>query len=190
MIFCGTQPLKTKRCYLRKLKVEDFSQLYENVYSDEKVSRYMSWDKHKTPQETKDYLTLWQEYYKDPAECYWGIFLFDSDTLIGTVYLYPENKKAEIGFLSYCLGSKFWKNGYATEIVKTVLEYGFNTMGYYSITALCAKSNISSYKLLQRSGFTFDGCLRKRDKTYLGYEDCCYFSMLKEEYDSLFKRQN
>ncbi len=54
MIFCGTQPLKTKRCYLRKLKVDDFSQLYENVYSDEKVSRYMSWDKHKTPQVTKD----------------------------------------------------------------------------------------------------------------------------------------
>lgn len=187
MNFCGTLPLKTQRCYLRKLEIKDYSQLYENVYSDENVSRYMSWDKHKTPQETKDYLTLWQEYYKDPTECYWGIFLSDSDTLIGTVYLYPENKKAEIGFLSYCLGSQFWKKGYGTEMVKAVLEYGFNTIGYYSITALCAKSNAPSYKLLQRSGFTFDGCLRNRDKTYLGYEDCYYFSILKDEYYSLFK---
>lgn len=182
MNFCSAQPIKTQRCLLRRLETEDFGQLYENVYSDEMVSRYMSWDRHLSPKETEMYLSRWQEYYNDPCECYWGIFLSDSGTLIGTVYLYPENKKAEIGFLSYCLGSKFWKKGYGTEAVKAVLEYGFSTLGYYSITALCAKSNTPSYKLLLRSGFTFDGCLRKRDKTYLGYEDCCYFSMLREEY--------
>ena len=189
MNFCSAQPIKTQRCILRKLETADFRQLYENVYSDEKVSRYMSWDRHMSPSETREYLIRWQEYYKDPSECYWGIFLSDSGALIGTIYLYPENRKAGIGFLSYCLGSKFWKNGYGAEAVRAVLEYGFNTLGYYGITALCAKSNTHSYNLLLRSGFTFDGCLRKRDKTSLGYEDCCYFSIFGDEYASLYARK-
>lgn len=184
MDFCGTQTLLTNRCYLRKLTVEDCTQLYENVFSDEKVSRYMSWDIHKSPEKTKNYLNLWQKYYKDLSECYWGIFLSDNDILIGTVYLCPENKNADLGFLSYCLGSKFWKNGYAFEAVNAVLSYGFNTVGYHNINTFCAKSNISSYKLLERLGFKLDGCLRSRDKTFLGYEDCYYFSILKEEFVS------
>lgn len=36
MEFCGTQTLLTNRCYLRKLTAEDYTQLYENVFSDEK----------------------------------------------------------------------------------------------------------------------------------------------------------
>lgn len=40
----GTKALESRRCYMRKLEISDSKQLFENVYSDKKVSGYMSWD--------------------------------------------------------------------------------------------------------------------------------------------------
>lgn len=101
-----------------------------------------------------------------------------NNELIGTVYLYDENAVAQVGFISYCFGSKFWGNGYATETVKVVLQYG---IGYNNITTFVAKSNIRSQNVLSRLGFTCEATLRKRDKTDFGIEDCLSYSLLKEE---------
>lgn len=172
--------LHTERCYLRKLEITDSIQLFENIYSDENVSCYMSWDRYSDVKAVEKYLTDWQKSYEQ-GECYWGAFFSDSDTLVGTVYLYDENARAEVGFISYCFGSRFWGNGYATESVKKVLEYGFNTIGYNNITTFVAKSNLRSQNVLKRLGFTCEATLRQRDRTHLGIEDCLSFSLLKGE---------
>lgn len=176
----GTKMLCSQRCYLRKLEITDSQQLFENVYSDPKVAGYMSWNLYNNVAEVENYLKNWQEHYKQ-NECYWGVFLKENNELIGTVYLYDENAGAEVGFISYCFGSKFWGNGYATETVKVVLQYGFNDIGYNNITTFVAKSNIRSQNVLSRLGFTCEATLRKRDKTDLGIEDCLSYSLLKEE---------
>ncbi len=168
---------------MRKLETADAQQLFENVYSDTKVSGYMSWDYYKTISDVEAYLTKWQEHYNQ-KECYWGVFLKENDVLIGTVYLYDENAAAEVGFISYCFGSKFWGNGYATESAKVVLEYGFKEIGYHNITTFVAKSNLRSQKVLERLGFKCEATLRQRDKTDFGIEDCFSFSLLKSEMET------
>ena len=175
-----TKFLYTQRCYLRKLKIVDAPQLFENVYSDSKVSAYMSWDCYSTVNAVEEYLKKWQEYYKQ-NECYWGVFLKENDTLLGTVYLQDENANAKVGFISYCFGSKFWGNGYATEAVREALEYGFAEIGYNNITTFVAKSNLRSQNVLKRLGFKCEATLRMRDKTAFGIEDCLSYSLLKGE---------
>lgn len=179
----GTKTLYSERCYMRKLEISDAQQLFENVYSDAKVSGYMSWDCYKNINDVEVYLTKWQEHYRQ-NECYWGIFLKGNDLLIGTVYLYNENAGAEVGFISYCFGSKFWGNGYATESVKVVLEYGFKEIGYNNIITFVAKSNYRSQNVLTRLGFKCEATLRMRDKTDFGIEDCFSFSLLKSEMET------
>ncbi len=176
----GTKKLYSQRCYMRKLEISDASQLFNNIYSDPKVVGYMSWNLYVNEEEVKEYLTKWQENYNQ-NECYWGVFLKENDTLIGTVYLYDENTAAEVGFVSYCFGSAFWGNGYATETVKIVLQYGFNEIGYNNITTFVAKSNYRSQNVLSRLGFKCEATLRMRDKTDFGIEDCLSYSLLKSE---------
>lgn len=176
----GTKTLYSQRCYLRKLEVSDSQQLFKNVYSDSKVSGYMSWDYYQNVSAVEDYLTKWQADYEQ-NECYWGVFLKENDVLIGTVYLYDENTAAEVGFISYCFGSAFWGNGYATETVKVVLQYGFEEIGYNNITTFVAKSNFRSQNVLIRLGFKCEATLRMRDKTALGLEDCLSYSLLNSE---------
>lgn len=69
----GTKTLQSERCYLRKLKLSDATQLFESVFSDSKVSQYMSWERYTDIEDVKDYLTKWQDYYHQ-KECYWGVF--------------------------------------------------------------------------------------------------------------------
>lgn len=176
----GTKTLQSERCYLKQLTIDDAQQLFTNVYSDTKVCDYMSWDCYNSVDEVKKYLEEWQEFYKQ-KECYWGVFLKDKKTLIGTIYLYAENENANLGFISYCFGSKYWGKGYATETVSTVLKYGFEEIGYNNITAYCAKSNYRSQNVLNRLGFQFEAVLRMRDRTSQGYEDCLYYSLLYNE---------
>lgn len=166
---------------MRKLEIADAQQLFNNIYSDPKVAGYMSWNCYSDVTAVTDYLTKWQQYYEQ-NECYWGVFLKESDILIGTVYLYDENICAEVGFISYCFGSKFWGNGYASESAKVVLDYGFNEIGYNNITTFVAKSNVRSQKVLSKLGFKCEATLRMRDKTDVGIEDCFSYSLLKTEH--------
>lgn len=94
-----------------------------------------------------------------------GVFLKENDSLIGTIYLYDENPAAGVGFISYCFGSGFWGNGYATETVRVVLRYGFDEIDYNNIVTFAAESNIRSQNVLQRLGFKNEATLRMRDKT-------------------------
>lgn len=181
MKFLGTKPLETDNCYLRKLHINDAEMLFDNVFADPKVSRYMSWNCYNNVNDVVNYLTKWQDYYKK-NECYWGVFLKEDNTLIGTIYLYPENINANLGFISYCFGSRFWGKGFATETVKAVLKYGFHYLEYNNITTFCAKSNYRSKRVLERLGFTCEGIMRMRDKTDFGYEDCMYYSLLSSEF--------
>ncbi len=176
----GTKTLDSKRCCMRKLAITDAQQLFENIYSDPKAAGYMSWDCYPDVNSVEHYLTKWQERYKC-NECYWGVFLKEKDTLIGTVCLCDENAAAQVGFISYCFGSEFWGNGYATESVKAVLEYAFKEIGYNNITTFVAKSNLRSQNVLKRLGFKCEAVLRQRDKTDFGIEDCFSFSLLKSE---------
>ena len=143
----------------------------------------MSWDCYSDIEDVKNYLINWQDYYNQ-KECYCGIFLKENNVLIGTIYLCDENSNANLGFISYCLGSKYWGKGYATETLAVVLTYAFKELEYNNITTFCAKNNNRSQNVLKRLGFQFEAVLRMRDKTNYGYEDCLYYSLLSNEMEN------
>lgn len=184
MNFMGTKKLNTKRLLLKKLETASSEQLFKNVFSDKSVAAYMSWEQYKSEEDVKNYLAEWQRtYYENLQECYWGIFLKNNGELIGTIYLYPENINAELGFISYCQGSKYWGNGYMSEAVVAVLKFAFCEIGYNNIYSFCAESNTRSRHALERLGFKKEALLRCYDKTVYGIEDCYYYSLLKSEFE-------
>lgn len=178
----GTVPLTTERLFLRRLTPDDADAMFANFASDEEVARYMSWPAYRTAEEVREKLTEWQTDYEEKSTYYWGIFLKDTDELIGTIYLYTEGEIALIGSVSYCIGKTWWGNGYMPEALLAVMRHGFCEIGYNRIEAYHAKSNLQSGRVMQKAGMTFDGVLRQRCKTYLGFEDCYFYSCLKEEF--------
>ena len=93
-----------------------------------------------------------------------------------------EGSIAKIASLSYCLGYAYRGNGYICEAVKAVIDFGFNKVGYNRIEAYHAKSNVQSARVMRKAGMIKEGTLRQRCKTHNGYENCVYYSILKDEY--------
>ena len=55
----GTRPLFTQRLRLRRFTADDAAAMIENWAGDERVTRYLTWDAHKSPKDTERLLRLW-----------------------------------------------------------------------------------------------------------------------------------
>ena len=64
-----------------------------------------------------------------------------------------EHKKAEI---SYVMNNSYSGNGYMTEANNAVVEYLFQK-GYHRIQAKVEVSNHASCRILEKSGFLYEG---------------------------------
>jgi RimJ/RimL family protein N-acetyltransferase len=77
--------------------------------------------------------------------------IFLNDDLIGGVGLTPaEDDFFELG---YWLGFDYWRQGYATESVKGLLNYAKANTPYKKFKANVFKENVASAKVLEKNGF-------------------------------------
>lgn len=83
----------------------------------------------------------------------WGVYLQDTNTMIGTMGFYrieKENLRGEVGYLSH---PTYWGKGLMSEALKLALDVGFNQIKFHSIAACINPKNESSRKLLLRHHF-------------------------------------
>jgi [ribosomal protein S5]-alanine N-acetyltransferase len=71
--------------------------------------------------------------------------------LVLQTYIYRLS--AEIG---YWIGEPYWGQGLATEAVKQIVDYGFNSLGLVRIFSGVFAHNISSQRVLEKAGFKFE----------------------------------
>lgn len=174
MIHKGTITLETDRLILRKFKIEDAEQVYNNWTNDDEVSKYMRWNTHKSVEETKEWLKEEENNYRNKDYYTWGIYLKEIGELIGSISaLYrKEDGRYEIG---YGIGKKYWRNGYTSEALKRVMDYLIYEEKIKRFKCSHAKLNPVSGAVMQKVGFkyvkddyfeTFDKTKRYDSKVY------------------------
>ena len=67
-------------------------------------------------------------------------------------------KSAEIG---YWIGEPYWNKGIATRAVKLLVNYGFEKLNLNRIFTGVFESNKASQRVLEKSGFSFEGIFKK-----------------------------
>jgi len=97
----------------------------------------------------------------------------DTGEIIGTCCFGSTNRKNEWG-LGYSIKQKFLGKGYATEIVKSVIAFGYG-LGITDFIADCAIENIASWKVMEKCGMNIDHkSTLKQPKTNIVYESYVY----------------
>jgi ribosomal-protein-alanine N-acetyltransferase len=101
--------------------------------------------------------------------------------LIGsiTVSMRPPHDCAEMG---YWIGVPYWKQGYATEAARRVVNFGFEEKHLNRIYASCFIDNPASAHVLQKCGMKHEGRLRQHFHKWDRYVDADYYGILREEY--------
>lgn len=71
------------------------------------------------------------------------------------------------------------------EAASAVVTYGFADLSLHRIEAIIDIANERSQRLLLKLGFTYDGFLRQRYYLAGRFEDEHFFSLLKDEWQSI-----
>lgn len=109
---------------------------------------------------------------KNDLDYHFGIFLQDSDALIGTINLFQVLRGSlQSAFIGYFLHEEYNGKGYTTEAVKLLVNYAFEKLNLHRIEAGVMPHNVGSIRVLEKSGFHKEGLAIKNVKINGKWED-------------------
>jgi RimJ/RimL family protein N-acetyltransferase len=170
--------MESERLILRNLTDEDFDAVHAYA-SDPKVCTYMEWGPN-TPEETRAHLARCIAEVTNPRPSWTMALVQKSDQrLIGSCSLTIDvGVTPGAASMGYVIHRELWGHGYATEAGKTMLAFGFNTLGLHRIWATCRPENTASAKVLQKIGMQYEAHL-PRDKAFRGqWHDSLLFAAI------------
>ncbi len=173
--------LHTPRIVLRKLQLRDSHDVFEYAH-DPEVTRYLTWDTHRTEQDSLAFIRFVLDKYdrKQPAD--WGLELRETGKIIGTCGIVTIEESACRGEIGYAMSREYWGRGLMTEVVKKVIAFGFRTLNLNRLEAICDTPNIGSSRVMEKSGMTFEGVLRQHDRIKGTFRDIKMYSILRQEF--------
>lgn len=110
-----------------------------------------------------------------------AITLLENGELIGSIGM-ELMLVHEQGRLTYWLGRDYWNQGYGTEAVTALVEYGFNSLKLHRIYAPHFHTNPASGRVLQKVGMTHEGRLREHYLRFGQRVDVELYGMVRQEF--------
>lgn len=84
--------------------------------------------------------------------------------------------------LGYAIRRDRWNHGYATEAVRTIIEYGFVQLALHRISAAVGPLNTASIAVLNKVGMRKEGVIRDHVFTNNEWRDSELYSILRHEW--------
>ena len=146
--------LEDDEILLRHINRDDTQTIYDNWACDPEVSKYVTWDTHKSIEDTKAIMDIWIDQYHKGVIYRYGIVLKENNELIGMIDVVKYiDGVPEIG---YNLSRKYWNKGYMTRAVGLLCDRLFKD-GFKLISIEAIDENIGSNRVIQKNGFEFTG---------------------------------
>ncbi|MEK8212803.1 GNAT family N-acetyltransferase [Paenibacillus sp. FSL L8-0463] len=136
--------LETLRLVLRRFRAEDGQDLHEYL-SCEEVVEYEPYGVYNEEDSHAEAVR------RSTDQAFWAVCLKDSGKVIGNLYFQEQHpQEFQTWEIGYVFNREYQGCGYAAEACRTLLEYGFNTLGIRRVTAHCDPRNTPSWRLLER----------------------------------------
>lgn len=104
--------------------------------------------------------------------------------LAGVISLKDINWVSGICEIGYLIAEKFHGQGVATQAVGMIIQKGFEA-GIRKIKATTSVTNVGSYRVLQKNGFSLEGCLKDEFLIQGKHQDVYSWGLLKENFGQI-----
>ena len=178
--------LETKNLKIRKFKIEDAKDVYENLATEKELADCLDYNVHKNIEETKRMLFSYIKEY-EMGEFVWALEEKHTNSVIGIIKAQEMSRENKCCRIKFEVGAKWRKLDYMEEALKKVLNYLFEEEGFNIIISNFYDGNkeITQKKetILKNVGMTKEACLRNRKINEISgkSENKIIYSITKEE---------
>jgi RimJ/RimL family protein N-acetyltransferase len=120
---------------------------------------------------------------QDPQSLTLGIYLTDTQTLIGYAGIANLSRGNQAGEYFILLGEKrYWGQGIGTTVTQQVVTRGFRDLGLNRIMLTVSVPNEGGVKAYLKAGFQLEGRLRQACYRHQAFHDKLVMSVLRAEW--------
>lgn len=179
--------LETERLLLTELCIEDEADLF-NLFSNPSVVEYYDLDVFREYTQAAKLISLFRSRFEQQLGIRWAIRLKTTGRLIGTCGFNSWSSKMRNAVIGYELHPEFWRQGYCSEAVCTIIGAGFAGAlpcgALHRIQADTIPGNSASESLLLRLGFKEEGIRRECGYWKNKFHDLKCFGLLCSEFST------
>ncbi len=170
--------LESERLYLRAVLPNDANEAYCRWMNDPEVNKYLESRFYPHTQETlRDYVT---GKLGDVESPFFAIVLKKGDRHIGNIKLGPINTIHRFADIGIIIGERdCWGKGYATEAIRLIVKYAFDTLNLHKVTAGFYEPNLQSMKAFANAGFSQEGVRKSHCYCDGKYVDDILFGLVR-----------
>jgi [ribosomal protein S5]-alanine N-acetyltransferase len=175
--------IESMHLIFRKFNENDGDAIFK-LFSDADVMKYDGGRIMKDVKEADYYIDV----FSNPHSYYrmnsirWAVESKNSNTLIGTCGFKNLDRVSHHAEVGGNLLKEYWDQGYGSEMMQTLLNFGFEKMKLNRISALTRTENKAVLKLLKKFQFQQEGILRDYQFVDGRFVNVLLFSLLKLDY--------
>ena len=179
--------LETKNLKIRKFKIEDAEDIYENLATEKKLEKCLGYSIHQSVEQTRQMISSYIYEY-EANELVWVIEEKQSNSAIGFINALEVSNLNKYCNIKFGIAFKYIEKHYMEEALNCVLEYIFSEKNFNMVVAKFCDGNkeITNYKtaILEGIGMKKEAVLRNRrinEKTGI-IENQVIYSITKDEF--------
>lgn len=171
----------TDRVLFRQLQPNDVYNVYQ-LFSDKDTMMFDGGRIMGNINEAFQFISVFSAYTPGSSFIRWALESRETGEFLGTGGFHkitPESRKGEIGGE---LLKKVWGEGIGREVLFGMTNYAFDQLKFNRITAMISPKNIGAQKIVEKMGYTKEGCLRDWEFWHGSFTDMNVYSLLAKEW--------
>ncbi|MFE9703934.1 GNAT family N-acetyltransferase [Streptomyces sp. NPDC005930] len=176
-----TPTLHTPRLCLRPFTGADLDHLFA-LHGDTRVMRY--WDSPPWTERARAerFVAVCRRTADEGTGVRVAVDRVSDGAFVGWCGLVEWNPVYRSASLGYCFGEAMWGRGYATEAVRALLRWAFDTLDLNRVQAEADTRNLASARVLEKAGFVREGTLREDCVVDGEVSDSWIYGLLRREW--------
>ena len=153
--------METNRLTLRPMTAGD-EELIFRLYSDEEILRYSPFDTMDRAAAKKHLQRILREWEQPaPANLEFAVVRKSDGVSVGRCHI-ELDAETDTAMIGCHLLQAFWRQGYATEICRALMDHSFAHLQVHRVNALCNPENIGSRRMLEACGLRLEAHFRQK----------------------------
>jgi [ribosomal protein S5]-alanine N-acetyltransferase len=143
--------METERLQIKHFEAEDYNDFIK-LFTDKAVMKFV--DNGVLTKESAEIMwrKLFTELYAKGSKTIYAVFAKNDSRFVGQCWIRPRPSIKSDWEIGYVLKSEEWGKGFATELSKCLINFGFNDLKLNAVFATIDVENTASIHVAEKSG--------------------------------------